>query len=57
MPVYATLDRNNDQLNQFYEILNYIYKSFLNINLQFFPYYKGQTNEKQFILDVNGDIF
>lgn len=57
MPVYATLDRNNDQLNQFYEILNYIYKNFLNINLQFFPYYKGQTNEKQFILDVNGDIF
>lgn len=57
MPVYATLDRNNDQLNQFYEILNYIYKNFLNANLQFFPYYKGQTNEKQFILDVNGDIF
>lgn len=57
MPVYATLDRNNDQLNQFYEILNYIYKSFIKINLQFFPYYKGQTNEKQFILDVNGDIF
>ena len=57
MPVYATLDRNNDQLNQFYEILNYIYKNFLNINLQFIPYYKEKTNEKQFILDVNGDIF